>query len=105
MAEFLKTVAIFDQAIKIFPKVVVNFTASWCGPCQVIAPKFAAMQGEFPEIKFYKVDVEENSDAAGKAGIHILPTFIFYNAGLEASQVAGSNEDKLRENLGKLKYM
>ena len=40
--------------------VVVDFTATWCGPCQRIGPKFVEMAGEFTDCVFVKVDVDQN---------------------------------------------
>ena len=55
MPEEVKTKADFDQCLKDNQKVVVDFTASWCGPCKMIGPKFAAMESEYPTLKFIKV--------------------------------------------------
>merc|ERR1711869_46266 len=58
--------------------VVVDFTATWCGPCQRIAPVFAKLAEEMPDIVFVKVDVDENEETAGACGIQAMPTFQFY---------------------------
>lgn len=39
--------------------VVVDYWATWCGPCKMISPHFAKLEGKFPDVKFVKVDVEE----------------------------------------------
>ena len=100
----LKTKAEFDQALidagdKL---VVVDFTATWCGPCQRIAPAFAAMADEMPNVVFIKVDVDENDETAAACGISAMPTFQFYKGGAKADEMQGANEAGLREKIAKL---
>ena len=56
----LKTKAEFDATIKDNQFVVVDFTATWCGPCQRIKPAYHAMADDFPTVKFTQVDVDAN---------------------------------------------
>ena len=105
MPEFLKTKADFNTALagaggKL---VVVDFTASWCGPCQMIAPKFQVMSEEFKDVVFYKVDVDENDETAESQGISAMPTFIFYRDGKKVDSLTGASEAKLRQKLDQLK--
>ena len=54
----LKTKTEFDKALKDLPAgtlMVVDFTATWCGPCRMIKPKFEEMSNEFTDVRFYKV--------------------------------------------------
>lgn len=44
------------------PRVLAYFTATWCGPCRAIAPKFAALAGTHAGVKFVKIDVDDNAD-------------------------------------------
>ena len=73
--EYLKTKADFHNAIKSDKLVVIYFTATWCPPCQMIAPKFEAMAGEFTDAVLVKVDVDENEEFAEACGISCMPTF------------------------------
>merc|ERR1712170_157712 len=61
--------------------VVVDFTASWCGPCQRIAPVFAKLAEEMADVCFVKVDVDENEETAQACGIQSMPTFQFFKLG------------------------
>uniref|UniRef100_A0A8C6UDP7 Thioredoxin n=1 Tax=Neogobius melanostomus TaxID=47308 RepID=A0A8C6UDP7_9GOBI len=83
--------------------VVVDFTASWCGPCKMIAPVFEKMADENKDVVFLKVDVDEASDVSEKCGISSMPTFQFYKNGEKLEQFSGASEEKLRATVAKLK--
>lgn len=92
----------FDSVLKDNKLVAVDFTATWCGPCQMIGPKFVAMAEEFKGVKFIKVDVDENGDTAEAMEINCMPTFMFFKDGAKVDQFEGASEEKLKEKLAKL---
>jgi thioredoxin 1 len=77
--------------------VVVDFFAEWCGPCRMIAPKVHAMAEEMENVKFVKVDVDENEDVTESADVQAMPTFILYKKGEKVDTMSGANADKLKE--------
>ena len=101
--EYLKTKADFDKAIQADKLVVVDFTASWCPPCKMIAPKFEKMAEENTDCDLHKVDVDENGEASQAAGITCMPTFKFYKGGKEVDKLEGASEEKLKELIAKHK--
>lgn len=76
--------------------VVVDFFATWCGPCKVIAPKIIEMSGTYPNADFYKIDVDELQETAAEQGITAMPTFKLYKGGEEVETVIGANPQGLK---------
>ena len=60
-------------------KVLVDFWAKWCGPCKSLVPRLEAIENEYPNVTFVKVDVDENTDIALEMGIRSVPTVIIYD--------------------------
>ena len=74
--------------------VLVDFTATWCGPCQKIKPFFHELSSRY-NAEFIQVDVDEHDDIAGKAGISAMPTFQLYSDGKKVGELTGANVTKL----------
>ncbi|KAF6201649.1 hypothetical protein GE061_004042 [Apolygus lucorum] len=77
--------------------VVIDFYATWCGPCKMIAPKLEELAKAHPEIVFLKVDVDECEDVAAAYEISVMPTFVFIKEKKKLVSFSGSNFDKLKE--------
>lgn len=84
--------------------VVVDFTATWCGPCQRIAPMFEMLPAKFPKAIFLKVDVDKCQDTAASQGVSAMPTFIFYRNRSKIDRIQGADinalEAKIQEHVG-----
>eukprot|EP00591_Stephanopyxis_turris_P011105 CAMPEP_0195516652 /NCGR_PEP_ID=MMETSP0794_2-20130614/8197_1 /TAXON_ID=515487 /ORGANISM="Stephanopyxis turris, Strain CCMP 815" /LENGTH=125 /DNA_ID=CAMNT_0040645299 /DNA_START=63 /DNA_END=440 /DNA_ORIENTATION=+ len=61
--------------------VIVEFTATWCGPCKAIAPKFQSLSEEHKDLIFLKVDVDKCRDLSTAHNISAMPTFKFFKGG------------------------
>ncbi|XP_067012450.1 thioredoxin-2-like [Anabrus simplex] len=83
--------------------VVVDFYATWCGPCKMIAPKFDELADEYPEVTFLKVDVDECEDLAVEYEISAMPTFVFIRNKKKLESFSGANTNKLQAALVRLK--
>jgi len=81
--------------------VVVDFTASWCGPCKRIAPVFAELASKYSHNLFLKVDVDECPQTANDNKVQAMPTFMFFKNGQKIDSIRGADpqalEDKIRE--------
>lgn len=84
--------------------VVIDFYATWCGPCKLIAPAIKKMAVELKDqVIFLKVDVDETDDIAGEYKIEAMPTFIFIKNKEVVDKFSGANEAKIKEAIDKLK--
>ena len=69
--------------------VLVDFWATWCGPCRMLAPILEELSGQHPELKIVKVDVDENRDLALQYGIESIPTLLVFKGGQVADRSVG----------------
>ena len=79
--------------------VLIDFWATWCGPCRMQAPILEQLESEFDEdeLKIVKMDVDENPETARSFGIMSIPTLMFKKDGQVVKQVAGVHtKDQLK---------
>ena len=80
--------------------VVVDFWASWCGPCMMLAPVMEELDGELPQIKFCKVNVDDEHDLAMEFQIDSIPTLLCVKDGHVVRRLVGYREkDALKKEL------
>ena len=83
--------------------VVVDFWASWCGPCMMLAPVMEELDGELPQIKFCKVNVDDERDLAMEFQIDSIPTLLCVKDGHVVRRLVGYREkDALKKELESL---
>lgn len=84
------TVSNFDEeVIKNEGVVLVDFWATWCGPCKMIAPIVEEVASEVTNAKFAKVDVDANQALASKYQVSSIPTLIIFKNGAPVDTLVG----------------
>lgn len=104
-----KTVKITDEnfeelVINSEKLVIVDFWAEWCGPCKAIAPILDEISDEFSDkVLIGKVNVDEESELAGKNGIRSIPTLFFFHKGEIVHQEVGlQSKQALVDNITRI---
>ena len=95
MVNFVTTEQQFKETLSQNELVIVDFTASWCGPCKQMAPVYDKLSQEYPQAVFIKVDVDQVSSVAAQEAITAMPTFVTYIQGKRYQEMKGADRNGL----------
>ncbi|KAF5936809.1 hypothetical protein HYC85_024315 [Camellia sinensis] len=84
-----------DKTIALVNHVVANFSASWCGPCRVIAPFYSKLSHKYPILMFLSVDVDELTEFSTTWDIKATPVFFFFRDGQQVEKLIRANKSDL----------
>jgi thioredoxin 1 len=90
MAEFIKDESEFESRLAAANVLVVDCTATWCGPCKLVAPIIDRLAVDYSDrAEIFKLDVEPNRDLAKRLGIRNIPAVILFKAGEKVETLVG----------------
>ena len=90
----------FDSVVNSDKPVLVDFFATWCGPCKMLAPTIEALANDVGNSAFVcKLDVDEAPEIAEKFGINAVPTIIFFKNGQKVGISGMASKDVLKAKL------
>lgn len=78
---------------------VVDFWAPWCGPCRVVGPVIEELAEENPDIRFGKLNVDDNQETAGAFAVRSIPTIAFFKDGEPVGAVVGAYPKEALEDV------
>ena len=79
-----------SEVLKSDKPVIVDFWATWCGPCAMLAPTIKEIAEENPDIKVCKADVDENMELAQQFKISVVPTLLAFKDGKVVNTLVGA---------------
>ncbi|CAL9163545.1 unnamed protein product [Musa hybrid cultivar] len=79
--------------------VVANFSASWCGPCRMIAPLYKELSQKYPSLMFLTIDVDGLMEFSSSWDIRATPTFLFLKDGQQLDKLIGANRPELEKKI------
>ena len=90
MSEVILTAANFDETLKSDKPILVDFFATWCGPCQMMSPLVSKLSDEHKEIIVGKLNVDDARSIAERYHVMSIPTFILFKNGTVANKAVGA---------------
>ena len=91
MITTISSLSDFKTVIQNNEFVVIDFFATWCGPCIRIKPEFEKLSQKYPRCNFYQIDVDDSPDISTHCNINCMPTFQYYHKGLLVDESSGAD--------------
>ncbi len=92
----------FEEALKSSEPVLIDFGATWCGPCKQLAPIVEGIAKDYQgKVKVFAVDIDDAPKLAQKYAVRSVPTLILFKGGAKVDQITGlTSRDKIVKQFG-----
>lgn len=92
-----------SKVLKSDKPVIVDFWATWCGPCRSIAPVFEKLSDKYEgKLAFAKMDIDQHERTPGRYGVQAIPTLIVFNGGQPVTRLIGPHPATLEREIDKI---
>ncbi|XVE92552.1 hypothetical protein REPUB_Repub01dG0107500 [Reevesia pubescens] len=81
--------------------LVIDFTATWCGPCRQMEPAIEKYASIYEDVEFIKIDVDILADVAQEFKVEAMPTFVLVKKGKEVDRIVGASKSELQKMIEK----
>jgi thioredoxin 1 len=102
MINHIQNAADFDKLIQ-NDKVLVDFFATWCGPCSMLAPIVEKVSNEHPELTVIKVDVDQAQELAARYDIYSIPALFYIEKGKVVDKRVGYIDERAVKAFARIK--
>ena len=87
----------FDALLAEGKTILLDFYATWCGPCKMLTPVLEEVDSDYPDVEFVKIDVDTDTDLARRYNVSVIPTlFVIKDGKVTATTKGYLNADELR---------
>ena len=100
MIKHITTIEFEQEVLDYNGKVLVDFFATWCGPCQMLSPVLEKISEEESGIKIVKVNIDEETKLSIDNGVEVVPTLVLYDNGKVVKKLEGyMDEEELKREI------